>query len=451
MHAIYMIFFFIMPFSIGGLTNLLLPYILYVPDMAFPRLNNLSFWVVFGAFFMSLFSILVCFGAFGGWTLYAPLTLYPYSSSMSVDCLIFSLHLAGISSILSAINFIVTMFSMNMLLDLLFDSYNIFVIAQLTVSFLLLISLPVLAAAITLLLFDRNFNTEFFFSSDLLNGDVLLYQHLFWFFGHPEVYVLILPAFSLISLTLAKNSNLVNSFGFMGLVAAIFLIGILGCVVWAHHMFTSGMDLDVRFYFASATLIIAIPTGIKVFCWLAAYLFNYIIWSASILWIFAFILLFTIGGFTGLILANNDLNLFFHDSYYVVAHFHFVLSLGAVIGVFLALFIMFPYAYNLLVNTEVQSSSLICFLIGSFGVFFLMHFLGWFGLPRHYLIFSFSNYLFSFIAFYSIIIILEVVLYIVYEIHFGYQFLLWDYCKQLMFSLMSLSRGIYYPQLITLN
>jgi cytochrome c oxidase subunit 1 len=203
MHAIFMIFFFIMPFTIGGLTNLLLPYILYVPDMAFPRLNNLSFWVVFMAFFMAFTSTVVFLGAFGGWTLYAPLTLYPYSASYSVDCVIFSLHLAGVSSILSAINFIVSMYSLNLLFEDLLSSFNIFIIAQLTVSFLLLISLPVLAAAITLLLFDRNFNTEFFFSSDFINGDVLLYQHLFWFFGHPEVYVLILPAFSLISLTLA--------------------------------------------------------------------------------------------------------------------------------------------------------------------------------------------------------------------------------------------------------
>jgi cytochrome c oxidase subunit 1 len=234
-----------MPFTIGGLSNLLIPLIFNLPDMAFPRLNNLSLLILFISIFFALASVLKFLGVYCGWTILPPLSLYPFSNSFSIDLLIFSLHLSGISSILSSINCSVTSFYMVKFDKFFFDYFNIFIFAQVIVAFLLIISLPVLAAALTMLLFDRNFDSCFFFSYDQSSGDLILYQHLFWFFGHPEVYILIIPTFSIITLTFLHSSNSSCCFGYLGLVFALILIGSLGCIVWAHHMFSSGMDLDI--------------------------------------------------------------------------------------------------------------------------------------------------------------------------------------------------------------
>lgn len=403
LHAIYMIFFFIMPFSIGGLSNYLIPLIFHLPDMCLPRINNLSFWLLYFSFILSLLSSFFFYGPSSGWTLYPPYSSYPASPSSSTDFIIFSLHLAGASSILSSINFIITILFCPANVFFSFLQYPLFIVAQLTVAFLLLISLPVLAAAITMLLFDRNFSTSFF--SNSFGGDALLYQHLFWFFGHPEVYVLILPAFAIISHSLAYIINRPIPFSYLGLNLAIIAIGVLGCIVWAHHMFTSGMDYDTRFYFAAATLIIAIPTGIKIFSWLFTLLSDTFILIPMLLWIMGFIFLFTFGGLSGIVLSNCHLNLFFHDSYYVIAHFHYVLSLGAVIGVFLSIVFLFPYFYQIFLRYHHQASSFILFFIGSNLLFFPFHFLGLWGLPRHYLLFDLNFYVFSSISLFAISLI----------------------------------------------
>lgn len=434
LHAIYMIFFFIMPFSIGGLSNLLIPLCFNLADMCLPRINNLSFWMLFFSFILSIFSSLFSLGSSSGWTLYPPYSSFPASSSVSTDFIIFSLHLAGASSILSAINFIVTIFLLPYNLVVSFLQLPLFIVAQLVVSFLLLISLPVLAAAITMLLFDRNFSTSFF--NNYLGGDVLLYQHLFWFFGHPEVYVLILPAFAVLSHVLSFLINRLVPFSYTGMNVAIISIGLLGCIVWAHHMFTSGMDLDTRFYFASATLIIAVPTGIKIFSWLFTFLSDKLVYIPLCLWVLSFIFLFTFGGLSGIVLSNCHLNLFFHDSYYVVAHFHYVLSLGAVIGVFLSVIFFFPIFYFLNINYFYQSLVLILFFIGSNLLFFPFHFLGLWGLPRHYFLYDLNFYVFSYISLLGLIFICFSLFFICYSFKFnsflflGYSYwldLFWKY------------------------
>lgn len=404
LHAVYMIFFFVMPFSIGGLSNLLIPLCFSLADMCLPRINNLSFWMLFFSFGLTVISSSVYLGASSGWTLYPPYSSYPGSSWLSTDFIIFSLHLAGASWILSWINFIVTIFVLPINYNFSFFQYPLFIVAQLTVSFLLLISLPVLAAAITMLLFDRNFSTYFF--SNVNGGDALLYQHLFWFFGHPEVYVLILPAFAVIWHFLSFSINRAIPFSYPGLSIAIIGIGVLGCVVWAHHMFTSGMDIDTRFYFASATLIIAVPTGIKIFSWLFTLLSDSIIYSPLLIWALGFIFLFTFGGLSGIVLSNCHLNLFFHDWYYVIAHFHYVLSLGAVVGVFISLFFFFPVFYNLAYSYLNQTSIFIVFFVGSNILFFPFHFLGLWGLPRHYLLFDLNFFCFSISSLFGLILIL---------------------------------------------
>ena len=431
-HAVYMIFFFVMPFSIGGLSNLLIPLCFHLADMCLPRINNLSFWVLFFSFIMSVCSSLFYFGPSSGWTLYPPYSSYPASGYLSTDLIIFSLHLAGASSILSSINFIVTIFILPLSYLFSFFQYPLFIIAQLTVAFLLLISLPVLAAAITMLLFDRNFSTSFF--SNFLGGDALLYQHLFWFFGHPEVYVLILPAFAIVSHVLAFLINRSAPFSYPGLSIAIIAIGVLGCIVWAHHMFTSGMDLDTRFYFASATLIIAIPTGIKIFSWLFTLLSDLFILSPLLVWTLGFIFLFTFGGLSGIVLSNCHLNLFFHDSYYVVAHFHYVLSLGAVVGVFLSTLFLFSIFYNLYINYFHQTTLFVLFFFGSNLLFFPFHFLGLWGLPRHYYIYDLNFYVFSSSSLFSILLIFVLIIYFVSSFSFKDCFIKYSYFNDLFFK-----------------